>query len=88
MDDIIYLESENVYLNIYTAKRHFGARTKLDDFISNFSHGDFFRVHRSFAVNVKHLETINSLTVIAGGREIPLHKVYKQDLLNRVNSIK
>lgn len=86
--DILYVESENVYLNIHTSKKRFVIRTKLDDFLVDFAKAGFLRIHRSYAVNPKHLETINGLTVIVGGKEIPLNKVYKQELLNGINLIK
>jgi DNA-binding LytR/AlgR family response regulator len=85
--DIHYIESENVYLTIHTSKKNYLVRAKLSDFINNFSHGYFIRVHRSFAINVKYLETINSLSVKVAGVEIPVHKNYKQDLLKMIPSI-
>ena len=88
MKDIHYVESDNVYLNIYTAKKHYVVRTKLEDFINGFVKGDFFRVHRSYAINVKHLETINDLSVKIAGKEIPLHKNYRQELLHLIKSVK
>ncbi len=87
-DDIYYLESDNVYLNIYTSTRHFVVRAKLDEFIENFLLGNFVRVHRSYAVNLKHLETINSLTVKVAGKEVPLNKNYRDELLRMVRSAK
>jgi DNA-binding LytR/AlgR family response regulator len=87
-NDIFYVSSENVYLNLFTAKRNFTVRTKLDDFVKNFAQGDFFQIHRSYAINLKHLETINSMTVNVAGKEIPLNKIYRQQLLEAVKSIK
>ena len=88
INDILYLESDNVYLNIYTPAKHFVTRNKLDNFIAEFSKGNFFRTHRSYAINLNHLETINALSVKVGGKEIPLNKNYKQELLNAVKLLK
>jgi DNA-binding LytR/AlgR family response regulator len=87
LKEIIYIESENVYLNIHTTKRKYLVRSKLDEFISDFANENFFRIHRSYAINIKHLETINSLSVKVGGQDIPLHKPYKQELLSVFKSI-
>lgn len=87
VNDIIYVESENVYLNIYTTQKHFVVRTKLEDFVNECSNGNFFRVHRSYAVNLKHLQAINSLSIKIADKEIPLHKHYKQELLHAIKSI-
>jgi DNA-binding LytR/AlgR family response regulator len=89
IDDILYLESDNVYLNIYTAsKKHFIVRNKLDDFVADLSNPDFVKVHRSFAVNLKHVDAIDSIHVKIEGKNIPLQKPYKEDLLLKVKSIK
>lgn len=87
MKDILYVQSDNVYLNIYTAKNHHIVRIKLDDFIEDYTAGDFLRVHRSYAVNLNHLEAINNLTLIVGGSEVPLQKEYRQQLLQKVKSL-
>ena len=88
INEILYIESDNVYLNIHTAKRQYVVRTKLDSFINGFTKGVFFRVHRSYAVNLKHLDTINSITVKVAGKDIPTHKIYRDELLLAINSIK
>jgi DNA-binding LytR/AlgR family response regulator len=87
LKEIIYIESENVYLNIHTAKRKYLVRSKLDEFVSAYTNENFFRIHRSYAINIKHLETINSLSVKVAGQDIPLHKPYKQELLAVFKSI-
>lgn len=84
MKDILYVESENVYLNIYTANKRHIARVKLDEFIDNCANGDFLKVHRSYAINLKHLESINNFTLTVSGKEVPLHKTYRQELLQKV----
>ncbi len=88
INDIHYVESNNVYLNIYTAKRHYLVRVKLDDFLDKYSIGNFVRVHRSFAINPKHLESINTASVHVSGKEIPMHNNYKQQILDSIETLK
>jgi DNA-binding LytR/AlgR family response regulator len=88
LDQILYVESEHVYLNIYTAQKQFVLRGKLEEFINNYGNNIFLRIHRSYAVNEKHLEAVNSLSVKVGGKEIPLHRLYRQELLQRINAIR
>jgi len=87
LQDILYVESDNVYLHLYTNLKHYIARIKLDDFLHDFSGDDFFRVHRSYAVNLNHLEAINSVTLKVAGKEIPLQKNYRQELMDKVKSL-
>ncbi len=86
--DILYIESDNVYLNLYTARKNYLVRSKLEDFISGIGKSDFVRVHRSFAINLKHLETIHELNVRVGGKEVPMQKVYRQELINLIKTIR
>jgi two-component system response regulator LytT len=86
--DILYVESDNVYLNVHTTAKTYVVRNKLDNFLESYSHQNFVRVHRSYAINVTHLQSINSLAVKVGDREIPLNKSYKQELLAMVNALK
>jgi DNA-binding LytR/AlgR family response regulator len=87
-DDIVYVESDNVYLNLHTSAKHYMVRSKLDDFIQDYSSGQFFRVHRSYAININHLESIGAHTVVLAGKEIPLQKAQRDELLQRINTIK
>jgi len=88
LHDILYVESDNVYLNIYTTRQHHIARMKLEDFLQDFSHDSFFRVHRSYAVNIKHVEAINSLTVNVAGKEVPLQPLYRKELLQIIRPLR
>jgi DNA-binding LytR/AlgR family response regulator len=86
--DILYLESDNVYLNVYTWKKQFVIRSKLDDFIAAYPKAALVRVHRSYAISLNHLEVINNLNVRVAGKEIPLHRSYRQELLKMIDALK
>ncbi len=80
--DIMYLESDNVYVYVYTTTNKLLVRSKLQDYLELIDSKQFFRVHRSFAVNIEHIETINSESLFIQSREIPVGKVYRDELLN------
>ncbi|MBX2904099.1 MAG: LytTR family transcriptional regulator DNA-binding domain-containing protein [Chitinophagales bacterium] len=82
-DDILYIESNNVYLHLHTADKSYLVREKLEDFIAKLSAKDFVRVHRSYAINFNQLDAIHGLSVIVKGKEIPLGRNYRNDLLQR-----
>jgi len=82
VEDIMYLESDNVYVYVYTVQNKLLVRSKLQDYIDLIASKHFFRVHRSFAVNINHIETINSESLFIQGREIPVGKVYRDELLS------
>jgi DNA-binding LytR/AlgR family response regulator len=47
----------------------------------------FYRVHRSYIINIDYLESINESEIMIKGIEIPLGKSYKQNFLNQIKTI-
>ena len=81
VEDIMYLESDNVYVYVYMGQNKLVVRSKLQDYLDLIGSKNFFRVHRSFAINIDHIETIHSEDIVINGREIPIGKVYRDELL-------
>ncbi|MBL7692909.1 MAG: response regulator [Flavipsychrobacter sp.] len=79
-EDILFIESENVYVIIHTDSAKFVVRNTLLNFLDGIAHPALFRIHRSFAVNVTHLTAINADDVVIAGRNVPLAKTYKDEL--------
>ena len=44
----------------------------------------FFRIHRSFLVNISHIDTISGGRIFMGGKELPVSKQRKDELLRSV----
>jgi len=88
LNEILYVESENVYLNIYTKEKCHVARMKMEDFLSDYAHGSFFRIHRSYAINLHELESISIANVVVAGKEVPMNKVFKDDLMKVLKTLK
>lgn len=82
--DILYVESMQNYL-----KLHFNDKTliihqtmtSLEDMLPKDS---FFRIHKSFLVNIAHIETINGGRIFVDNRELPISRQRKEELLNTV----
>ena len=82
--DILFVKSEHVYVELYTTsgKNHL-IRTTMNTFSERLPE-NFFRAHRSYTVNLDHLETINSLFVIIGEHQIPIGKNYRDQLMEMI----
>lgn len=79
--DIFYLESDNIYVNVHTPKGKMLVRSTLQDYMDLIGSSQFVRVHRSFVVNINHIETINSEYLIINNVQIPVSKSYRDQLL-------
>ncbi len=84
-NDILYLKSDHVYVEVVTRGKNIVVRTSMKDFLPKFSQANFFQVHRSFVVNVKHVVGINTSTIEVGTEEVPIGKSYRTHLLQKLN---
>lgn len=84
-DEILYIKSDNVYLDIFlTSGKSYVVRGTLNDYINKMSR-DFIRCHRSYIINLKHLKSVNHISVGLNNVEIPIGKVHREKLLERLN---
>lgn len=74
LTDILYLESENVYVNVHTEHDVYKSRITLSK-LSEQLDDTFFKVHRSYIAGLKHVKKItrNEITMI-NGAELPLSR--------------
>ena len=83
-DDIVYLSSEHVYVTIHTQQKKYLVRSTMQEYLDNFDPALFMKVHRSYVVNLKWIERINTQTITAGGIEIPVSRPLRDELLRRL----
>ena len=80
--DILYAESFLHYLAIHTTAGEYRIKENISDFGKKLS-PDFFRVHRSYIVNLTHIVRIGRTSVtLDSGSEIPVARG-KYDAINR-----
>lgn len=83
--DILFVKSEHVYVELYTVsgKNHL-IRTTMNRIVERLPK-PFFRVHRSYTVNLDFLDTINSVSVIINGHEVPVGKTFRDQLMRLIH---
>ncbi len=80
--DILYAEAFLHYLSIHTVKREYKIRENISSFEKRLG-DDFFRVHRSYLVSLKHVTGISRTKVtLEGDVELPLARG-KYDAINQ-----
>jgi DNA-binding LytR/AlgR family response regulator len=57
-DEIVYIESMGHYITIYLDKEKYEYKYNISDLCIELKNSDFVRVHRSYVVNIKHIEKI------------------------------
>jgi DNA-binding LytR/AlgR family response regulator len=82
--DILYLESDHVYVCVYTVKRKYLVRTSLQNYVEQLDKNLFLRIHRSYVVNLSMIEKVLGAQVKIGDCYLPISRSYKEDLLSRL----
>jgi DNA-binding LytR/AlgR family response regulator len=84
LDDILYVEGLDDYLKIFlTDRKPIVARMTMKGMLEKLPAKDFVRVHRSFIVPIKRIESLRNKSLLAAGREIPVGSSYEEEF-NRV----
>ncbi len=84
--EILYIKADNVYLEVYTIHKIFVVRSSLKEYLTKLPSKLFYKAHKSYIVNIEHINSINAKDVIIGQKKIPITKDFKDFLINTMNS--
>jgi DNA-binding LytR/AlgR family response regulator len=79
--DIVYIESQREYVKIVTTKNEYVTKMSTSDIESHLPSELFKRIHRSFIVSIKKIESYTAEMVEVNGVSIPIGKGYR-DVIN------
>jgi two-component system response regulator LytT len=71
LDDILFVKSENNYIDIQLAHKKYSIRQSLEGFIKENNFEQFVRIHRSYVVNISKITQKKSHTIMVNDFEIP-----------------
>lgn len=91
LKDIVYIEALENYVTLYTMEGKFTIHFTMKSIENQLPTGMFFRVHRSFIVNRRMIQTIkeSSLELMIGKetKTIPIGNAFREPLMNSINMI-
>jgi len=64
-DTILWVKSENIYLEIKTNQKTYILRNSLDRFLEKLNNPNFIKIHRSYIINLKQINSINKQYVLS-----------------------
>lgn len=85
--DIYYIEAERNYCRIYSKGKEYLLVMTLKDINDKLPQGYFVRVHRSYIVNVEHVDEVALSHVAVAKKAIPFSKSFRGDLLKVLQTI-
>jgi DNA-binding LytR/AlgR family response regulator len=81
LPDILYVESDNNYTNIFTAEKKITLRISLNQLLEKIIFVKLVRIHRSYAVNLQAIQSFTEQDVLVGKQELPIGRNYKDSFL-------
>lgn len=89
LQDIIYLEASDKYVNVITKFKEYLVRITLQELSLKLPEQVFVRIHRSYIININFLETIypkdNEVQIM--GKRLSYTEKYSEELLKKLNLI-
>lgn len=88
-EEIFYVEALKDYVTIHTSNSKYTIHSTMKDIESKLNNNEFFRIHRSFIVNLNKIKAIESQNVILAkdNKLLPIGGSYKELLFKRINLV-
>lgn len=82
--DILWAAAEDYYCTVVTADKKFLLGQTLKQLSEALAHDPtLMRVHRSYLVNLSHVEAIEDMNLLIGKHKIPVNKAAKDEIISR-----
>lgn len=82
--DISHVEAMDNYARIHTSKGRFVLSQTLKNVEKRLEAHGFLRVHRSYVVNLTHIDLIAPRHLVLGPEQIPISETQRQKLMERI----
>lgn len=83
--EILYLKADGLYTKIYTKVKSYLVRNILKGFEEKLPEDQFFRVHKSYLINVEHVTSFNAKKINLGETPVPIRRGLYKELIEKLN---
>ena len=91
IDDITYIEVRNKDITVYTINNSYDTRISMTNLENELGKYNFFRCHKSYLVNMKHIQCMQKNIILIDGVNIPIsrHRIkdFKKTLVNLLGDV-
>jgi len=87
IQNIKYIESEGNYVTFHSDNRPILARYKISEVLELLPKEYFTRIHRSYIIALKHIETVKKHAVVIDAREIPISGNYREGFIAMIDNM-
>ncbi|CCZ80389.1 LytR/AlgR family response regulator transcription factor [Odoribacter laneus] len=83
-DEILFVEAMQNYLKLHLGGKVFVIRQTMASLEEMLPKDAFFRIHKSFLVNIARIDAVSGGRLFISGIELPISKLRKEELMNTV----
>ncbi|MCM4166603.1 Transcriptional regulatory protein YpdB [Arenibacter antarcticus] len=87
LDDIKWIEALGDYIKLVTDEANIVILSTMKSIVQQLPENKFLRIHKSYIVNLEKIDKFNSKNVEVAGRQIPLSRTKKIELVEALNNI-
>jgi len=84
INDILYIEGAGNYVFVFTVKKKVMVLMTLKDTLQKLPVDQFIRIHKSYIVNVRKLDVVETDQVKIGETRIPIGEAYKKAFFKKI----
>lgn len=82
--DIMYIESQQNYIYVYTSENRFIIRSTLSGFSKQLPNDIFVQIHKSFIVNIKQVSCVDSNFLTVNGKQLVISRTFRDEFLKKI----
>jgi len=86
INDIYYFEADRNYCKIYAKDKECLLVMTLKEINDRLPVEHFLRIHRSFIINLSHVDEVAGTHVVIGKKAVPLSKTLRKELMDRLQT--
>ena len=88
IDEILYIEAAGNYAVFVTANANVMSLLSMKEQAAWLPPGGFFRIHKSFIVNFRHVSKIEKDQVKVGSKPVPIGEAFRESFLKAIQLMK
>lgn len=85
--DILYMEADRNYSRIFTSSREYVLSISLKNIEEKMSMQLFMRIHRSYLINITHVDEVFENHVMIAKKSVPIGTGMREQLMNRIKTL-
>nr|WP_121269950.1 LytTR family DNA-binding domain-containing protein [Pedobacter schmidteae] len=82
--DILYIEGMQNYARLHFKDRELIIHQTMISLEESLPRDNFFRIHKSYLINIAHIDSVSGGRVFINGNELPISRTRRDDLLKEV----